>query len=270
VTALPAMLAVGLGLVLAFDGLTRPTSSPPRLPGRHALLQAAAVLIGATVAYAVTGWPLAPLAGAALGVAVPRLLTESRSTAKRIELTDALADAAAGLRDAVRGGLGLADGIAGLARWGPPVLRDDLSVLAADMGRTGLSSAAGRFAERLDDPGADLLAVTLSFNDRVGGRQVAEVLDAMAEELAAEAQTIRELRARQERQRTSARIVALAPVALVFVLRQVNPGYLDPYDSLTGQSVLGLAAILIGLGYALMLRIARGIDPPRVVVGPRR
>jgi Flp pilus assembly protein TadB len=263
-------LAVGLGLLLAFDGLTRPANSSPRLPGRHALLQAAAVLIGAAAAYAVTGWPLAALAGAALGVAVPRLLSESRSAARRIELTDALADAAAGLRDAVRGGLGLGDGISGLARWGPPVLRDDLAVLAADMGRTGLSVAAGRFAERLDDPGADLLAVILSFNDRVGGRQVAEVLDAMAEELAAEARTIRELRARQERQRTSARIVALAPIALLLVLRQVNPGYLDPYNSLTGQSVLGLAAILIGLGYALMLRIARGIEPPRVVVAPRR
>lgn len=268
--ALLAMLAVGLGLVLAFDGLTRSTTTSPRLPGRLALLQAAAGLIGAVAAYALTGWPIGALAGAALGVTVPRLVTQNRSAAKQIELTDALADAAAGLRDAVRGGLGLGDGISGLAHWGPPLLRDHLSVLAVDMGRMGLSAAAGRFAQRLDDPGAELLAVTLSFNDRVGGRQVAEVLDAMAEELAAEARTIRELRARQERQRTSARIVALAPIALVLVLRQVNPGYLAPYDSLVGQSVLGLAAVLIAFGYSLMLRIARGIDPPRVVVGAQR
>ncbi|MFN2490792.1 MAG: type II secretion system F family protein [Actinomycetota bacterium] len=220
--------------------------------------------------FALTGWPIGALAGGTLGVAVPRLLTEHRSLAKRIELTDALADAAAGLRDAVRGGLGLSDGISGLAHWGPPLLREHLSLLAADTGRMGLAAAARRFAGRLDDPGADLLAVTLAFNDRVGGRQVAEVLDAMADELAAEARTGRELRARQEQQRTSARVVALAPVVLLLVLRQVNPDYLDPYDSLAGQGVLGLAAVLIGLGYCLMLRIARGIDPPRVVVGGQR
>jgi Flp pilus assembly protein TadB len=92
----------------------------------------------------------------------------------------------------------------------------------------------------------------------------------MADELAAEARTVRKLRARQERQRTSARVVALAPVVLLLLLRQVNPDYLDPYDSLAGQGVLGLAAVLIGIGYGLMLRIARGIDPPPVVVGGQR
>jgi tight adherence protein B len=269
-TALLAALAVGFGLVLAFDGLTRPMSRSIRIPGRHTAPQVAGGALGAMAAYALTSWPIGALAGAALGATAPRLVAEHRSMAKRIELTDALADAAAGLRDAVRGGLGLSDGISGLAQWGPPLLREHLSLLGADTGRMGLAAAASRFAARLDDPGADLLAVTLAFNDRVGGRQVAEVLDAMAEELAAEARTVRELRARQERQRTSARVVALAPVALLLLLQQVNPDYLAPYDSLTGQSVLGLAAVLIGLGYALMLRIARAIDPPRVVVGGQR
>jgi Flp pilus assembly protein TadB len=270
VTALPAALAVGFGLLLAFDGLTRPVSRSMRFLGRHTTPQVAGGGIGAAAAYALTGWPIGALAGAVLGIAVPRLLTEHRSVAKRIELTDALADAAAGLRDAVRGGLGLSDGISGLSHRGPPLLREHLASLVADTGRIGLAAAARRFAERLDDPGADLLAVTLAFNDRVGGRQVAEVLDAMADELAAEARTVRELRARQERQRTSARVVALAPVVLLLLLQQVNPGYLDPYGSPAGQSVLGLAALLIGVGYGLMLRIARGIDPPRVVVGGER
>jgi tight adherence protein B len=270
VTPLLAALVVGLGLVVAFDGLTREASSSLRFPGRHAVPQVAGGLIGGAAAYALTGWPAGALGGVALGVGVPSLLSRRRSMTQRIELTDALADAAAGLRDAVRGGLGLADGISGLARWGPPLLRDHLSLLAADTGRMGLAAAARRFAERLDDPGADLLAVTLAFNDRVGGRQVAEVLDAMAEELAAEARTVRELRARQERQRTSARVVALAPVVLLLLLRQVNPDYLEPYDSLTGQAMLGLAGFLMALGYALMLRIARGIDPPRLSLGSQR
>jgi len=182
-------------------------------------------------------------------------------------VTQALADTAAGLRDAVRGGLGLSDGLAGLATYGPPLLRQELVKLAADSGRMGLAAASSRFAARMKDPGADLLAATLAFNDRVGGKQVTEVLDAMAEELAAEARTIRELRARQSRQRTSARVVALAPLVLLVVLRQVNPAYLEAYGTPTGQLVLGAASLMIGIGYLVMIRLARTIEPPRIAVG---
>lgn len=261
-----AAVAVGLGLVVAFDGLTRSRATArPSHTGR--LIPIVGGVVGATAALALTGWPVAALAGAVAGVSAPRLLGEHRSASRRIETTDALAEAAAGLRDAVRGGLGINEGLTGLATWGPPRLRDDIATLATESGRLGMGAAARRFAGRLNDPGADLLAATLAFNDRVGGSQVAEVLDAMAEELAAEARTVRELRARQARQRVSARIVALAPAALLLALRQINPGYLDAYDSPAGQMVLGAAAVLIALGYAVMLRIARGIEPPRVLAG---
>ncbi|MDP9235457.1 MAG: hypothetical protein M3P01_13040 [Actinomycetota bacterium] len=268
--ALLVGLAVGFGILLLFEALTRAPGTHHGFPRIPALPQIGGAFVVAAAAYLLTGWPVLILGGAVIGASVPRLLNQQRSLANRIELTDALADAAAGLRDAVRGGLGLNDGIAGLAVWGPPLLRDDITMLAADAGRMGLGVAATRFAERLRDPGADLLAATLAFNDRVGGRQVAEVLDAMADELSAEARTVRELRAGQARQRTSARVVALAPVALLMVLRQVNPGYLEAYRAVTGQLVLGVATILITTGYILMMRIARTVEPPRVAVGDPR
>jgi Flp pilus assembly protein TadB len=263
-------VAVGFGLLLLFESFTRAGGSRRGFSGLPALPQIASAVVAAAAAYMLTGWPVLILGGAVIGGCLPRLINQQRSLAKRIELTDALADAAAGLRDAVKGGLGLSDGIAGLAMWGPPLLRDDITILATDAGRMGLGAAASRFAERLGDPGAHLLAATLAFNDRVGGRQVAEVLNAMADELAAEARTVRELRAGQARQRTSARVVALAPVALLMVLRQVNPGYLESYGTVTGQLVLGIATILIASGYLLMMRISRTIEPPRIAVGDTR
>jgi tight adherence protein B len=266
--ALLASVAIGFGLVLAFDGLTRPRQSVGR--ERRVGVEAVAAGIGGGGAYLLSGWPVAALAGLAVGAAVPKVLSEQHAARRRIELTDALAEAAAGLRDAVRGGLGLNEGLAGLAAWGPELVREQVATLAAEASRLGPAPAAARFARRMNDPGADLLAATLSFSDRVGGRQVAEVLDAMAEELAAEARTVRELRARQARQRASARIVAVAPVALLLILRQVNPGYLEAYDTPAGQAVLALAAVLVAVGYALMLRIARVIDPPRIKVAGER
>ena len=266
---LVAALAVGLGLVMAFDGFTHPRGAA-RLSPEGRLVRVLAGAMGAAAAFALTGWPVVALAGAVAGFSTPRLLGERRSSSRRIDTTEALAEAAAGLRDAVRGGLGISDGLTSLATWGPPLLRQEIATLATESGRLGLDAAARRFAGLMNNPGADLLAATLAFNDRVGGRHVAEVLDAMAEELAAEARTVRELRARQARQRASARIVALAPAALLLALRQINPGYLDAYGSSAGQIVLGMAAALIGLGYALMLRIARGTEPPRVLAGADR
>ena len=264
--ALPAV-AVGLGLLLMFEGLVAPRRNGARRPPTTPVLQVGAAFGGAAAAYLLTRWPVLIVVGGVLGAATPRLLSEHRTLEQRLELTEALADAAAGLRDAVRGGLGLSDGMAGLAVYGPPLLREELAVLAADAGRNGVAAAAARFARRLNNPGADLLAATLAFNDRVGGKQVTEVLDAIADELIAEARTLRELRARQARQRASARVVALAPLALLLILRHVNAGYLEPYEAPAGQAVLGLAALLIAAGYALMLRIARTIEPPRIVVG---
>lgn len=264
--ALPAV-AVGLGLLLMFQGLVAPRRTHGRRRTATPLLQVGAAFVGAAAAYVLTQWPVLIVVGGVLGAATPALLMEHRTLEQRLSLTEALADAAAGLRDAVRGGLGLSDGLAGLAVHGPPLLRNELAMLAADAGRNGLGAAAGRFARRLNNPGADLLAATLAFNDRVGGKQVTDVLDAMADELIAEARTLRELRARQARQRASARVVALAPLVLLLILRHVNAGYLEPYETAGGQAVLAVASLLIGAGYALMLRIARTIEPPRIVVG---
>lgn len=267
-SGLLAAASVGLGLVIAFDGLTRPPREK-NSQGRGRALRVMASVVGAAAVYALTGWIVGAVVGAVAGAVLPQIAGEHRSLKARIELTDALAETAAGLRDAVRGGLGLNEGLAGLASWGPPLLRAEMSDLARDARRAGLESAARRFAQRVDDPGADLIAATLAFNARVGGSKVAEVLDAMSEELAAEARTVRELRARQSRQRASAAIVALAPALLLLLLRQVNPGYLAVYDTAAGQTVLAVAAALITAGYAVMLRIARTIEPPRLAVGDR-
>lgn len=262
-----AAAAVGLGLLLVFEGLTAPRLRGARAWSGGAATTATSAALSAASAYLLTGWPVLVVVGAAVGAALPGVLSQQRTFRRRLEMTQALADAAAGLRDAVRGGLGLSDGLAGLAVYGPPLLRADLATLAADSSRVGLATASSRFAARLRDPGADLLAATLAFNDRVGGKQVTEVLHAMAEELAAEARTLRELRARQARQRMSARVVALAPFVLLLILRQVNPEYLEAYSTPIGQLVLGVASSLIGIGYRVMIRIARAIEPPRVVVG---
>jgi Flp pilus assembly protein TadB len=259
-TGLVFACLTGLGLVLLVDGLIRPTSRPIGIePGRLPALLAGTVagLLAGVGVWLLTGWPVLTLAAVVGGFLLPRAWVARGDLRAQAARSEAIAELAAGLRDAVRGGLGVTDALGGLATWGPPALRREVSELAAEAAVLGLPDALGNFARRLGDPLADLLATTLALNHRLGGRNLAEVLDDLAAAIRAEAQTLREMRARQAQQRLSARLVAAAPFAVLLLLRQANPDYLAPFGTVIGQGVLALAVLLVAVGYAAMVALAR-------------
>lgn len=257
-TALVLGALAGLGLLLIYTGLTRPTDRP-RDPSRFPLTIAGVVvgLLAAVGVWLVCGWPVLTLAALAGGLLLPRMWAARATTAEQAGRSEAVAEVAAGLRDAIRGGLGVTDALGGLARWGPPTLRSELAEVATQATVVGLPQALEGFARRLADPLADLLAATLALNHRLGGRNLSEVLDDLAAAIRAEAQTLREIRARQAQQRLSARLVAAAPLLILLAIQQTNPAYLAPFNTPLGQGVLGLALLLITAGYLAMVRVAR-------------
>jgi len=259
-TALLVACLTGLGLVLLVDGLTRPAARPLGIqPGRLAVLLAGTVtgVLGGVGVWLLTGWPVLTMAAVVGGFLLPRAWFSRGDIQAQAARSEGVAELAAGLRDAVRGGLGVTEALGGLAAWGPPALRHQLSELVAEASVLGLPEALDQFARRLGDPLADLLATTLALNHRLGGRNLAEVLDDLAAAIRAEAQTLREMRARQAQQRLSARLVAAAPFAILLLLRQANPDYLTPFRSVIGQGVLALAVLLVVAGYAAMIALAR-------------
>src|SRR5436309_3378949 len=80
---------------------------------------------------------------------------------------------------------------------------------------------------RLADPVFDVVACALVVNDRLGGHQVSQVLDRLAESTRAQLRIQHELRAQQGRTVLSALIVAAAPLIALIGLRATNPRYLS-------------------------------------------
>src|SRR5262249_10899006 len=151
---------------------------------------------------------------------------------------DALVDAIEQLRDAIRTGLSVPEALSGLARTGPELLRSEFGTLSRDARLLGFEDALLVMRDRLAAPGFDVVACSLSINDRLGGRYVSQVLDRLADSARAQLRVEQEVRAHQARTVLSARIVAAAPLIALVGLRATNPRYLDIFNSVVGQAVL--------------------------------
>lgn len=249
---------LGLGVLLVYDWATRPAEEIDlKKIWARVGPKTAGALAGGLVGFALTGWPVAAVAGAVIGALAPEAIMRSRADKERVQGLEGLAFVSARLRDAIRSGIGLQDALAHVAGQAPSSIAPDIQRLVVDMRVSGPEAAGAAFSARLGHHSAELFASALSLAERLGSRNTSEVLDSLSEATAAQAATLREARSRQARQRSSARIVGAFPVLLLVLIQRANPGYLEPFETFGGQLVLLLAFALIAAGYLLMSRVAR-------------
>jgi tight adherence protein B len=229
------------------------------------LLSAGAGAAAATAAQLALGWPVVSGAAFLVGLALPAWYFRQRAERRRDAVQAGLADAVDVLRAAVRTGMSIEEGLLSLARNGPKVLRPALSDLSRDLRLSGFEEAVRRAQDRLADPVFDTVAAALLTSHRVGGRNLSTVLDGLGRSVRQAVQVQREVRAQQAKNVLSARIVAALPLALIFAVRGINPGYLDVFSSPTGQALLALSLLSVAVGYAAMLWATRLPGDERVL-----
>src|SRR5688572_18509842 len=120
-----ALFACGVGLL--YDIAVRPDarSKPVRaLRGYGMALCAGTALAGG--AYALTGWPVAVVLAGIVGALVPGAVATARAERVRIGRREAIAEIAARLRDEVRAGMGLTEGLAQATAEAPAVIGQDM------------------------------------------------------------------------------------------------------------------------------------------------
>jgi tight adherence protein B len=194
-------------------------------------------------------------------VAVVRRIRQRR----RIALRELWPDAVDNLASAVRAGMSLPEGLAGLGSSGPPPLRPAFSRFAVSY------RASGRFGECLDslkrdlaDPVGDRVCETLRVAREVGGTDLGTVLRTLSELLRVDARTRAELETRQGWTVSAARLAVAAPW-LVLLLLGSQSATLRSYDSSGGVVLLGIGGAVCLFAYRLMLRIGRLPEEPRVL-----
>lgn len=210
------------------------------------------------------GWPVVSFVSFLIGLILPTWYLRARRDRRRAAMQEALADAVDTLRMAVRAGLSIEEGLASLARSGPEVLRPAFLDLNRELRLTGLDEAVRRTKERLADPVFDTVAAALLMSHKVGGRNMASVLEGLGRSVRQEVLVRREVRAQQAKNVLSARIIAALPLVLILGIRGMNPYYLDVFAEPAGQALLALCLLSVAVGYGVMLWTTRLPEDERV------
>jgi Flp pilus assembly protein TadB len=263
---------VACGLVLALHELFwyRPRSGIPPQSAPFRLSQATwrrvaiAIVVG-LIALLVSGWPVLGLAAAVGALLVPRL-SSARESRRRTAVLEGLEQWARRLSDLLSASRGLEDALEASARSAPEAIAQPVTALARGLAaRTGSDAALRAFADEIDDPTGDRIVAALIIATGRRGGAVGEVLRTLAEQLARDVASRRDIDAERAEHRTTLRwVVGIVIAFTVFCV--LNKAFSAPFGTSLGELVLAMIAALYIAGLAWLQRLGT-IDAPARFLG---
>lgn len=222
-----------------------------------------AVAVGLLVLL-VTRWVIAAVALGVLILIWDRMFGGGREARQSVARIDAMAAWTESLRDTIAGAVGLEQAIPATTHAAAPAIRDELQALSDRLRvRVPLPEALQRFADELDDSGADLIIAALILNSRLRGPGLREVLSSLADSARAELDMRQRVNAGRRSTERSVQIVIGVSVLFVVLLALFNPEYVEPYDSPVGQMVLAVVLGFFAAGIVWLRRLATFEVPAR-------
>jgi Flp pilus assembly protein TadB len=211
-----------------------------------------------------TRWLVVAIACGLLVLAWDRLFGGARAARQGIARIEGLAAWTESLRDTVAGAVGLEQAIPATAYAASSAIQADLTTLSDRLRvRMPLPEALKRFAEDMDDPGADLIIAALILNSRLRGPGLRDVLTSLARSARLELEMRQRINASRASTRRSVQIVVGITLAVVLGLRIFNPAYVAPYSTPVGQVVLIVIMGIFAAGIMWLRSLAKDDAPER-------
>ena len=212
----------------------------------------------------VTGWPVGVVLAVAAGWWMPTLLGPDTTSQKQADLAEALASWAEQLRDMITGASGLHQAIVATVPVAPEPIRAQVRGLETRL-RAGqsMNHAAPVFARQVDSDLGDLVALTLMMGASRQSGDVAGTLSRLAEAARERASSIARVSTSRARVRSSVRIIAAATMIMLVGMVALNPAFLEPLSTMTGQLILGLVGGVWAVSFFWLARLAAPAEQPR-------
>lgn len=234
-------------------------------PGRWLTAAGAAgLLVGVT-----TGWVVGGLLAAMATWTLPRLLGSSTANRQHVARIEGIASWTEMLRDTLAAAAGLEQAVMATAHTSPIAVRPQIQGLAVRLASgCRLGTSLRRLADDLSDPTADLVIAALILASEYQARQLAPLLGELAATARGQVEMRQRVEASRARTRTTMRVVVITTLTFAAGLILLNPAFLAPYDTVTGQLVLLLIGGVFTVAFAWLRRMSRIEQPERFLTEP--
>ena len=159
----------------------------------------------------------------------------------------------------LRAGFSLPQALDAVAKEMPPPVSDEFRRLVQEL-QIGIprDRALDNLVKRMPSQDLDLVVTAMKIQQEVGG-PLTEILENTVHTIRERIRIQGEIRSLTAQVRYSGMVLSLMPICLFLAIYRIAPDYAGQFlqNGLCGYSMLGLALILIAMGYYIMQRIAQ-------------
>ena len=262
-------IGVGIGIALVVTGLFSTTAPAKRMAFTKQIdtvtrQSALFALVGGGLVGLLTWWPVGVLIGAGVGWTLRSSLTQN-SSSKVTKRLDALATWIETLRDSVASHRGLVAAIESTVSAAPKTLRPNIEALVVRI-RSGIpvDRAFEQLAAELGDSAADEAIAPLILAARFGGTDLANLLGQAATNTRTHLALWQRTELARSKPRREMRIVLMVTLGFIGLAFTAGHSYMAAFGTFDGQIALLLIAGLFASGFAMMNRLSKPQQMPRL------
>ena len=221
-------------------------------------LAVAGLMVGVfLIVYLINRSLLIAVAFGALSYFIPGFYVKYRQRKRFRALNNQLGDTILLLSNALKAGYSFAQAMATIARSAPVPMADEFNraVREMNLGIT-VDDALEHMNARIESDDFDLMVTAVQIHRIVGGN-LAEILDTIAFTIRERIRIQGEIRTLTAQARASGYIITALPFGLTAILIVLSPTYMLPmFRNILGIGMLIVAAVMMGIGYAIVRRIS--------------
>ncbi|HNB51078.1 MAG TPA: type II secretion system F family protein [Anaerolineales bacterium] len=232
-------------------------------PGEYVALIIIAIFAGAALGYFFSRdsgnlkYVFASI-GALVGSFLPGMYVNNQKTGRLRRFNDQLPDMLNLAVNGLRAGYSTIQALESVSKELPAPISDEFRRVVREM-QIGISMevAFENLLRRIPSPDLDLIITAINIQREVGGN-LAEILDIISYTIRERIRIKREIEVLVSQVLYSGRVLALLPIGLACFLWTINPDYMNNIVEhwQCGIPLFVCGAIMIGLGYFVMTRIA--------------
>ncbi len=230
-------------------------------PGEFLLIYAVVIVGLAGLAYLLGGRNIvSALIGVVFGFLLPRIYINRQKNRRLARFNDQLADMLNLMVNGLRAGYSTLQALEAVSKELPPPISEEFRRVVQEV-QLGISleRALDNLLRRIPSEDLDFVVTAINVQREVGGN-LAEILDVISYTIRERVRLKGEIRVLTTQVSYSSRILSLLPVGVLLVLWFINQQYVmeffKPENRTCGLIALGVAAVMIVIGYVTMQRIA--------------